>query len=75
MRRILPFLAAFAIAVPMSSASSTPAFADGNLAEDIVSPRAESNEDCEAMRESLEARRDDNVLNAQDMQELRNAGC
>ena len=69
--RTLPLIAALAIALPHAGT----AMADGKLNRDIVSPVAEPAEDCEALRESLEAQRDDNVLNAADLRELRDAGC
>ena len=71
MRRTIPLLAAVALAAPFS----LPALADDRLTEDIISPRAEPAEDCEALKERLEARRDDNVLNASDLREMRDAGC
>ena len=69
--RVLPLIAALAIATPFVGG----AVADERLNRDIVSPVAEPAEDCEALRESLEAQRDDNVLNAADLRELRDAGC
>ena len=55
------------------AASLSPALAD--LEVDIDSAVPEAQEDCEALRESLASRRDDNVLNPQDLQELRDKGC
>lgn len=46
-----------------------------DLNRDIVSSAPEAQENCEDLRERLEARRDDRILNPQDIQELRDAGC
>ena len=61
-------LAAMLAALPL-----TGAYAD--LEEDITSATPEAQEDCEALRESLADQRDDGILNAQDMRELRDKGC
>ena len=68
-----PIAAAFAalLVLPLSS----PALAQDTPDTGIVSPVAEAEEDCEALRESLEARRDDNVLAPRDLKELRDKGC
>ena len=68
---------ATALALAASTLSATAAEhedADG-LAEEIVSPVAEGEEDCEALRESLRRQRDDNRLNPGDLRELRDKGC
>ena len=44
---------------------------DGDAARSVAEPR----EDCAAMRESLAARRDDNILIPRDDRELRENGC
>ena len=54
---------------------TAPVLAQDTPSTDIVSPVPEALEDCDALAESLRARRDDNVLNAQDMQEMRDKGC
>ena len=42
---------------------------------DIVSPVAEANEDCDALRHTLRRQRDSNTLSTRDFRELRRAGC
>ena len=58
-----------------ASLLALPALAQGGLNEEIVTATPEAQEDCEALRDSLKAERDDNVLNAADMRELRDKGC
>ena len=52
-----------------------PALADNEPDTDIVTATPEAQEDCEALRESLERQRDDNILNAADLRELEDKGC
>ena len=66
----IAFAALLALAMP-----ALPAVAQDRLNTDIVSPVPEGQEDCEALREKLEAQRDDNRLNSQDLQELDSKGC
>lgn len=64
-----------AMAIGAMVAFAPAALAQEALNEDIVSGTAEAQEDCEALRESLEAQRDDNVLTPRDMREMRDKGC
>ena len=61
------------LAAMLAAASLSPALAD--LEGDINSATPEAQEDCDALRESLASQRDDDTLNPQDMQELRDKGC
>lgn len=70
MQRTLAIAAALSLAFP-----AIPALAQERLEEEIVSPVAEPKEDCEALRERLKSKRDDDVLNPMDLRELRDAGC
>ena len=45
------------------------------LNRDIVSPKPEAKEDCEALADRLRDQRDDGVLNPADRRELRDSGC
>lgn len=72
---MIRIIATAAIAPLLLAAPTTPALADGQLNRDIQSVQPEAQEDCEALRESLESQRDDNILNPADMRELRDAGC
>ena len=50
-------------------------FAQDKPNQDIDSAVPEAQEDCDALRKELEARRQDNRLTPQDTQELRDKGC
>ena len=54
---------------------SSPVLADERLEGDIDSATAEPREDCEALRETMERREDDNRLDPRDARELRERGC
>ena len=58
-------------------AALAPALADndGGLIGDIVSSEPEPSEDCDALRDRLEAQRDDGILNTADRRELTDRGC
>ena len=68
--------AAFA-ALLAAATLGAPALAqnDGGLIGDIVSVEPEPQEDCEALRESLESQSENGILNAQHRRELRDKGC
>ena len=61
--------------VLLAAVPALPALAQDQPNTDIVSPVPEAQEDCEALRDDLRAQRDDNILNAQDLQDLRDKGC
>ena len=52
-----------------------PAFAEDKPNQDIDSAAAEATEDCEDLREALEAEDEDGTLDSFDEQELTRKGC
>ena len=70
-----------AIRIPFAAAGlalllgSPLAFAQDKPEGPVDSATPEAQEDCEALREAMERRDDDNVLDPRDEEELRERGC
>ena len=63
-------LAAMLAAVP-----ALPALAEDKPNTDIVSSAPEGSESCDDLKDSLEAKREDNILTPADLREMRDKGC